>query len=874
MKLTVVLPCYNEEENVARIPEILLPELSALGCDYEILLIDDGSTDRSVVRARELSIPQLKIIRHERNRGIGAAVKTAIREASGELLVTLDTDFTFHPRYIKDLLDRYKAGDVDFVIGSPRLAGYGKDIQKYRVFISVAANMVYSALLGRKVTAVSPIFRLYKTSQLKELKIETDGFDISVEILFRLILAGRKFAEVPAPLGLRAFGESKLNYKKEIFRHLHLIRKIVLWRLRPNLSILTRISAVLLVAFMIGGIYILTNALGWYKARARGSVYFPVTPVASNSIQYVLPRFREAFDGNLLVSDTDLYERRRDPSIWPQLTPLLMLPIYKLFGGPLNAFWGDFILGALFFLIVFFLIFILTRRVFGSIFFSTLFLLSRQLPLLLWPARLDGSFSGGLDNLKILVKTFLPVHVGAPYAQRVDFLLEESFKPGFLIMGSFLLLMFWTASLKNQRKRTTAAVFAGICYGLLIYTYSFFWVFASVVLGLLIIFALFRKEWSSVFSWMAALLVGLGTTIGYWKNYLEVHSLPQAAEITPRLTGLERGHSFLFSLWPWYFLYIALSFLIYRWSIKKQKREEGRLLIVMLLSGIVLFNIQVILGVTLTGDHWHNRVMVIPLALAGAVLGIYFWEWLEERFRAQRHVWMVLAIIIFLSQITGASHLQILQAQNQKVQHMLPKGVAESLLWMDKNIPRDSVVVTPSFFSNALITYYTSARIFVPRGEMSLVTREEMLDRLFIAARFLNLSPDAVAVMFNDARSDQPYQKTRENIEERLAYEADTYDQLGVAYFFEGFYMGNNIGDALKNKQRRMSSTELNRIIQDYTSVYQLTDAQWIAKLKQYRYDYFYVGPRELSLGAKNFLDYDFLEKIYEANGVALYRVR
>jgi dolichol-phosphate mannosyltransferase len=232
MKLSVIFPCFNEEENIARIPEILVPELQKLGCDYEILLIDDGSADRSYEAAHALTIPQLRIIRHGKNSGIGAAVKTGIKNASGEFLVILDADYTFHPQYIRDLIARFEKGDVDFVIGSPRLAGYGEDIQKYRVFVSIAANMVYSVLLGRHVTAVSPIFRLYKTVQLKEIPLETNGFDISVEILFRLILAGRKFAEVPTPLGLRQFGESKLNYRKEIIRHLKLVRKIIFWRLR------------------------------------------------------------------------------------------------------------------------------------------------------------------------------------------------------------------------------------------------------------------------------------------------------------------------------------------------------------------------------------------------------------------------------------------------------------------------------------------------------------------------------------------------------------------------------------------------------------------------------------------------------------------
>ncbi len=229
MKLTIVLPCYNEIENIALIPSILEPELKNLGLDYEILVIDDGSSDGSAEKAEALGVAGLKVIRHEKNRGLGAAVKTAIANANSDLLVILDSDFTFQPRYVKDLLVRFEKGDVDFVIGSPRL---DKSIRKYRVLISLAASAVYSLLLGRRITAVSPIFRLYKTADLKALALETDGFDISVEILFRLILTGKKFAEVPTPLGMRQFGYSKLNYKKEMLRHLFLVRKIIGWRLK------------------------------------------------------------------------------------------------------------------------------------------------------------------------------------------------------------------------------------------------------------------------------------------------------------------------------------------------------------------------------------------------------------------------------------------------------------------------------------------------------------------------------------------------------------------------------------------------------------------------------------------------------------------
>lgn len=232
MRLSVVLPAYNEVENVRRFPTELLPHLNALDIPYEIIVVDDGSNDGTGAAAEALGIPQLNLIRHERNRGIGAAVKTAIAHAQGELTVMLDSDLTFNPANIRDLLARFERGGVDFVIGSPKIAGFGKDIQWYRRVITACATVVYSSLFGRRITAVSPIFRLYRTADLKALSLETDNFDITVEILFKLILAGKRYAEVGAPLSVRKFGVSKLNYRKEIRNHLRLVRKIVKWRLQ------------------------------------------------------------------------------------------------------------------------------------------------------------------------------------------------------------------------------------------------------------------------------------------------------------------------------------------------------------------------------------------------------------------------------------------------------------------------------------------------------------------------------------------------------------------------------------------------------------------------------------------------------------------
>lgn len=228
--ISFIFPAYNEAENLRRFPQEVIPVFNALGLSYEILVVDDGSCDDTAQAAASLPEP-VRLIRHEKNLGMGAAIRTGIQAARGDLIITLDADLTFAPNLVPRLLERFWRGDVDVVSGSPKMAGYDKAIPWYRVAISYLASLVYAVVLGARVRDVSPIFRLYKREQLLSLPLQTSRFDINAEILFFLIRDGRKIAEVPAPLTQRIHGESKLDYKKEIIRHLRLIWRMLKLRL-------------------------------------------------------------------------------------------------------------------------------------------------------------------------------------------------------------------------------------------------------------------------------------------------------------------------------------------------------------------------------------------------------------------------------------------------------------------------------------------------------------------------------------------------------------------------------------------------------------------------------------------------------------------
>ena len=173
----------------------------------------------------------MRLIKHDRNRGLGAAIRTGISAGRGELVVTLDTDLTFSPTLIPALLERFDKGDVDVVSGSPRLAGYANEIPSYRIFVGRMSTVIYTAILGTHVTSVSPILRLYRRQDLLDLDLRAVGFDINAEILFGLVRNKKRVAEIPAPLTQRIHGTSNLNYGREMRRHLRLVLRMLKWKM-------------------------------------------------------------------------------------------------------------------------------------------------------------------------------------------------------------------------------------------------------------------------------------------------------------------------------------------------------------------------------------------------------------------------------------------------------------------------------------------------------------------------------------------------------------------------------------------------------------------------------------------------------------------
>jgi dolichol-phosphate mannosyltransferase len=225
--LSVIVPCYNEEGNIPRLRNELFPVLERLQIPFEVVLVDDGSRDGTagLLEALSKERPETRVLRHGSNRGLGAAIRTGISAARGEWTVTLDADLTFPPDEIGRLIEAQSRSGADCVAGSPFLGRF-ETVPWRRRLPSLVINGLYRIFFDPHLTAYTPIFRLYRTETVKKLPFQSQGFEISAEILALLALNRKKIDEIPVTLKSRTWGSSKLRPLRELFNHLRLIYRL------------------------------------------------------------------------------------------------------------------------------------------------------------------------------------------------------------------------------------------------------------------------------------------------------------------------------------------------------------------------------------------------------------------------------------------------------------------------------------------------------------------------------------------------------------------------------------------------------------------------------------------------------------------------
>lgn len=236
--LSIIIPCYNEAAGVPAMREKLgavLPVLRRRG-SVELVLVDDGSRDGTgdLLQAAFKDERDVTIVRHERNLGLGAALRTGLNHAKGAIIVTTDSDGTYPFAQIPELLNHMRP-EVDVVTASPyHPQGGVANVPAYRIFISKSASLLYRLLIDRRIHTYTALFRAYRREVIDTIypRLTDNGFLMVTQMLVEAILAGYRVAEYPTVLQVRRTGTSKAKIIRITKTHLRYMAKLIERRLR------------------------------------------------------------------------------------------------------------------------------------------------------------------------------------------------------------------------------------------------------------------------------------------------------------------------------------------------------------------------------------------------------------------------------------------------------------------------------------------------------------------------------------------------------------------------------------------------------------------------------------------------------------------
>jgi dolichol-phosphate mannosyltransferase len=225
-RLAIVLPMYNEADNVARLLERLDAMRDQSALELIALAVDDGSRDATLVRLTTLAprYPFLRIARHERNRGMASAVRTGIatvlaeRAPGFDALVFMDADLTHAPEDVPRLVAPIVEDRADFVLGSRYVPGGGmRGVPLARRAVSIVGNWAVRRLLRVPVGDLTSGFRAVRSDVFRAITLHETGFGVQLEGTIKAHRAGFRVAEIPITLGVRKKGYSKMAYTRSFW---------------------------------------------------------------------------------------------------------------------------------------------------------------------------------------------------------------------------------------------------------------------------------------------------------------------------------------------------------------------------------------------------------------------------------------------------------------------------------------------------------------------------------------------------------------------------------------------------------------------------------------------------------------------------------
>jgi len=210
MLLSIIIPCYNEEDTI----KDLLKELFSIEfpIDNEIIIVDDGSdVNHKILIRDEISSGKVKFIRLPQNQGKGIAIRIGLKYASGNIFIIQDADFEYFPADIPILLEPILNKETEVVYGT-RFATSPKGMSKFHYLANMLLTKLTNFIYKSDITDMETGYKLFTRKVLEKISLKAREFEFEPEITAKIIMCGFKIKEIPIRYHYRKFGRAKINW--------------------------------------------------------------------------------------------------------------------------------------------------------------------------------------------------------------------------------------------------------------------------------------------------------------------------------------------------------------------------------------------------------------------------------------------------------------------------------------------------------------------------------------------------------------------------------------------------------------------------------------------------------------------------------------
>jgi glycosyltransferase involved in cell wall biosynthesis len=222
MDISVIIPVYNEEDSISEVLSKVLG-LSFKGSQWEVVVVDDGSTDRTseILKSFEKKAG-IKIITHEKNHGKGMAIRTGLENSTGSIIAFQDSDLEYDPDQLPELITAVFNGE-DVVYGS-RFLGSVRNMSTLFYLGNRILTLLTRLLYGAPITDMETGFKIFRREVVDDMKLESTSFDIEPELTAKILRRGYRIKEMPINYIAREKQQKKITVKDGIVALFTLIK--------------------------------------------------------------------------------------------------------------------------------------------------------------------------------------------------------------------------------------------------------------------------------------------------------------------------------------------------------------------------------------------------------------------------------------------------------------------------------------------------------------------------------------------------------------------------------------------------------------------------------------------------------------------------